>query len=179
MITSFVIEGMGKDCVIVFFIHFITLLIPWGKCRPPYLGMATVYSSRKSSANQSYSACWVFTCFCNPPNSDMDYRIFNVRTWSFLCVRIHMRVGHTDRKSARCFWLGGGLSKFFMCSWRDLKLGHRSPTPYQLSHPATPEAVDILLQTHEWRFVKTEICIFQLQTFRIVMGLFFVTWLEI
>ena len=24
-------------------------------------------------------ACWVFWCFCNPPNSDMDYRIFIVR----------------------------------------------------------------------------------------------------
>ena len=35
------------------------------------------------------SACWVFSCFRNRPNSDMDYRIFNVRTWSFLCARIH------------------------------------------------------------------------------------------
>ena len=34
------------------------------------------------------SACWVFSCFRKPPNSDMD-RIFNVRTWSFLCVRVH------------------------------------------------------------------------------------------
>ena len=24
-------------------------------------------------------ACWVFWCLCNPPNSDMDYRIFIVR----------------------------------------------------------------------------------------------------
>ena len=27
-----------------------------------------------------FRACWVFSCFCNPPNSDMDYRIFIVRT---------------------------------------------------------------------------------------------------
>ena len=27
----------------------------------------------------TYDACWVFSCFHNPPNSDMDYRIFNVR----------------------------------------------------------------------------------------------------
>ena len=27
-------------------------------------------------------------CFCNPPNSDMDYRIFNVHTRSFLYVNI-------------------------------------------------------------------------------------------
>ena len=26
-----------------------------------------------------YGACWVFYCFHNPPNSDMDYEIFNVR----------------------------------------------------------------------------------------------------
>ena len=26
---------------------------------------------------------------------DMDYRIFNVRTWSLFCVRIHTGVGHT------------------------------------------------------------------------------------
>ena len=25
--------------------------------------------------------CAVFSCFHNPPNSDMDYRIFNVRTF--------------------------------------------------------------------------------------------------
>ena len=28
----------------------------------------------------TYGACWVFECFHNPSNSDMDYRIFNVRT---------------------------------------------------------------------------------------------------
>ena len=31
-------------------------------------------------------ACWVFWCLCNPPNSDMDYRIFIVRAWSSACV---------------------------------------------------------------------------------------------
>ena len=32
---------------------------------------------RQSRATQP--ACWVFQCFRNLPNSDMDYRIFNVR----------------------------------------------------------------------------------------------------
>ena len=36
------------------------------------------------------SACWVFSCFRNLQNSDMDYTMFNVCMWSFLCVRIHM-----------------------------------------------------------------------------------------
>ena len=30
----------------------------------------------------------LFCCIHSPPNSDMDYRIFNVRMWSF-CTRIH------------------------------------------------------------------------------------------
>ena len=40
----------------------------------------------------------------------MDYRIFNVRTWSFVCVRAYTRgVGHTDSESAQHFWLGKNL----------------------------------------------------------------------
>ena len=42
----------------------------------------------------------------NLPNSDMDYRIFNVHAWSFLCVRVHTGVGQNDSESAPCFWLG-------------------------------------------------------------------------
>ena len=30
----------------------------------------------------------LFWCFHSPPNSDMDYRIFNMCMWSF-CMRIH------------------------------------------------------------------------------------------
>ena len=36
----------------------------------------------------NFSACWLFWCFNNPPNSDMDYIIFNVSMWYF-CMRIH------------------------------------------------------------------------------------------
>ena len=28
----------------------------------------------------AYGACWICRCFHNPPNFDMDYRIFDVRT---------------------------------------------------------------------------------------------------
>ena len=48
-----------------------------------------------------FPLCVVFPCFRNPPNCDMDYRIFNVHT--FLCVRIHTGVGHTGNKSAQHF----------------------------------------------------------------------------
>ena len=38
--------------------------------------------------------------FLNPPNSDTDYRIFNVHTWSFLCMRVHTGVAaHRQRVS--------------------------------------------------------------------------------
>ena len=60
----------------------------------------------KATAAREASACWVFSCFRNPPNSDMDYRIFNVRTWSFLCVHIHTGFGHTD-ESAQHFCAPG------------------------------------------------------------------------
>ena len=39
------------------------------------------------------SACRLLSSFHNLPKSDMDYRIFNVRTWSFVCVRIHTGLG--------------------------------------------------------------------------------------
>ena len=43
----------------------------------------------------------VFPCFHNPPNPDMDYRIFNLRTWPFVYVRIHTGVGVHREASQR------------------------------------------------------------------------------
>ena len=40
------------------------------------------------SSYPTYGACSLFYCFYNPPNSDMDYTIFNVRMWS-LRMRMH------------------------------------------------------------------------------------------
>ena len=60
----------------------------------------------------------------------MDYRIFNVCTWSFLCVRIHTGVGLTNSESAQHFFL------VLLRVWTsDLRI--LSPTLYQLSHPVT------------------------------------------
>ena len=36
----------------------------------------------------------------------MDYRIFIVRKWSLLRMRVQMGVGHTDSESEQHFWLG-------------------------------------------------------------------------
>ena len=72
-----------------------------------------------------FSACWVFLSFHHPPNSDIDYRIFNMHTWSFLCVRIHTGVGHTNSKSTQHFWLGK-THNFFYCAPDGI---HTSVTP--------------------------------------------------
>ena len=56
-----------------------------------------------------WSACWVFSCFQNPPISDAGYMIFSVRMWSFV-VRAHggwaQRVSTTylTRKIRLRFW---------------------------------------------------------------------------
>ena len=73
------------------------------------------------------SACWVFSCFRNPRNSDINYRIFNVRVWSFLCVRIHTGVGHTDSESAQQCWLRKTHQLFRVR--RSINWASRSPQP--------------------------------------------------
>ena len=48
----------------------------------------------------SKCACWVFSCYRDPPKSDMDYRIFNVRTRSsYACVYTHGGWAHRQRVS--------------------------------------------------------------------------------
>ena len=93
-----------------------------------------------------FSACWVFSCFRNPPNSDMDYKICILRTWSFLCACIHTGVGHIDSESAQhfCLWK---THKLFLHSWQDLNLGPLDPssTLYQLSHLITPNVCNALI----------------------------------
>ena len=70
------------------------LIIPCGKCWPTYLGKTT--AAARAALPSPTRACWGRSCCRNPPpNSDMDYRIFNVRTRSFLCVRIQ----HLERLS--------------------------------------------------------------------------------
>ena len=99
-----------------FFIHFI---IPFGKIGPPYLGTAT--AAARAALPRSTSACWVFSY---PSNSDMDYGIFNVRTWSFLCVRICTGVGHTHRpRVSTTLFTRKNSHKVFLCSWRGSNLG--------------------------------------------------------
>ena len=48
------------------------------------------YGSRTSSATQSNKFMVVLlSCFRNPPNSDMDYMTFHVRTCMIVLVRVY------------------------------------------------------------------------------------------
>ena len=51
------------------------------------------------SCYATYGACWMFQCFINPPNSDTDYRIFNVRTDVNACDS-HRRCTDTGKEPA-------------------------------------------------------------------------------
>ena len=64
----------------------------------------------------------------NPPNSDMDYRIFNVRTWSFLCMWIHTGVGDADSESAQHFLVRKAHKFVFYCLWsvHNFEIYHKS-----------------------------------------------------
>ena len=53
---------------VIFHFYFLQLYCPIG-CFP-----------RGNPAATTYCACWVFWCFHNPPNSHVDYMIFNVST---------------------------------------------------------------------------------------------------
>ena len=48
------------------------------------MGNSCFFPKGKPAATESryptYAACWFFVCVHNPPNSDIHYRISNVRT---------------------------------------------------------------------------------------------------
>ena len=64
---------------------FTTVLSQWdfshGEIRVAFPGE----SQLRQSCYSTYGACWMFECFHNPLNSDMDYGIFNVRTDVNVC----------------------------------------------------------------------------------------------
>lgn len=86
----------------------------------------------------SEEACWVFSCFYNPPNSDIVYRIFSVRTW-VLCLRVHTK-GDKPLAGLHISW-PGSLEKSPHLTHQataagilTLNLPIKRPTSY---HPAT------------------------------------------
>ena len=75
-------SGVVSSCFLAFSLFTILQLYCLDGISP--MGTSGWLLRGKPAATESryptYSACWVFLCFLNPPNFDMDYRIFNVRT---------------------------------------------------------------------------------------------------
>ena len=67
-----------------------TLLIPCRKFGPPYLWVRLKQPQEQRSDQPPCltSACWVFSCFHNQPNSDMDYTIVNVRAHAIILMHV-------------------------------------------------------------------------------------------
>ena len=86
--------------------------------------------------------CAVFSSSRNQPNSDMDYRIFNVCTWSFLCVRTHTGGWTHQQRVSSTFWLGKAVTNIcFLCSGRGsnrLSLDLYSQCSTNWTTPVTP-----------------------------------------
>ena len=110
---------------------------------PPYLGKAI--AAARAALPSPTSVCWVFSCFRNPPNSDMDYRIFNRSTCSFLCDAYSHRGWAHRQQASTTFLTWKNSDKFFLCSWRDWTSGLSisSPTLYQLRHPSCRTVGDL------------------------------------
>ena len=106
-------------------IHFNVFIIPFRKFGPPYLGKAT--AATRAAPPSPTSVCWVFSCFRNPPNSDMDYRIF-LRAYEIiliLCVYTRgLGTPHWQGVSTTFFTLKNS-HKFFLCSWWSSKVRYR------------------------------------------------------
>ena len=70
----------SSDFLLNFFCCWYNCIVPMGffpwEIELPSPGKPAATESRYPS----YGACWAFWCLHNPPNSDMDYGIFNVRT---------------------------------------------------------------------------------------------------
>ena len=83
----------------------------------------------------NYSACQVFQCFCDPPNSDEKNRIFNVRTDVNAC---DCTLGCTDTVRESALKVDSGRK--FPCRTGESNLPQRcaSPTLYHLSYIPTP-----------------------------------------
>ena len=110
-------------CFLFLFVCFIHFIFPFGKFGPPYLGK--VAAAARAGLPSPTRACWVFSCFCNSSNSDMDCIIFNVRTWSFLYVRIHTGLCPPTTIQHNIF-----DSQFlFLCSCRGSNLGSWISSP--------------------------------------------------
>ena len=89
-----------------FLLRFTAVLSQWDFSHGKFGSLFLVGKPASTESRYpTYCACWVFYCLHNPPNSDMDYRIFNVHTDVNAC---DYTLGCTDTHKRVCTesWLG-------------------------------------------------------------------------
>ena len=110
-------------------------------CRPIWIspmGNSGRLLRGKPAATESryptYGACWMFGCFHNPPNSDMDYRIFIVRTDVNACTLL---TGVYGRRKRVCTETSTRRKIPRRTEESNLPQRRAGPTLYQLSYIPT------------------------------------------
>ena len=90
--TSGRMTGVFYVLLLAFFLlfTFYNCFVPIGFFPWEYLGCLPRGQPAATEARYpTYGTCWVFQCFHNPPNSDMDYGTFHVQTnvnaWDCTC----------------------------------------------------------------------------------------------
>ena len=125
--------------VFVLFCFYLHFVIHFRKFVPPHLGKAAAaaWAALPSPTN----ACWVFSGFRNPPNSDVTSTIGSltcVRYHSYACV--YTRGLGTPTASQNNIFDRENISQNFIFSCAGVRtsgLWISSPTLYQLSQPVT------------------------------------------
>ena len=140
-------------CVLLFLflVAFLQLYCPG---RIPPIGNFVLPSPGKANCdrvtrNSIYGACWVFQCFHNPPNSDMDYGIFNVRTNVNACDCAR---GCTD--TVRESGLKVHSRRKIHCrtgEWNP-RQQRAGPALYQLSYIPSQKLLSFLQRQDLWKF---------------------------
>ena len=89
---------LGTWTLFFFFLYFLQLYCPTGNSPTEKPGcLHRGKPAATGSRHTNYGACWVFQCFHNPPNSDMNYEIFNVHTDVNACDCTRGMYGHRKR----------------------------------------------------------------------------------
>ena len=100
-------------CSLIFFFNncLVTLGFLQWKIR-----VAFSVESQLRQSGATLRTCWVFECFHNLPNSDMDHGIFNVRTDVNACV-CTQECTYTVRESALVTTVRSGRRLFWFIDW--------------------------------------------------------------
>ena len=128
------------------------------------LGNSGCFPQEKPAATESrystYGVRWVFLCFHNPPNSDVDCRILNMRT-EFNACNCTRGCADTVRESA--LKVDSGRKIPCRTGESNLRQRHADPTLYQLSYPRPPTLVTKFYPLNpeaieRWKVKETYLC---------------------